>query len=202
MEVKEKYNPDETRSELLQAAFKEIYVHGFQAASLNRILTNVNHTKGALYHHFSSKKKLGISVIDEMIGIRMYSFFMAPLEETDDPIPVLCDIFQRKADTLTLEEIKYGCPLNNLTQEMASIDNDFNISLKKISNKWITTITEALERGKKHKNVRSNIDSRGTALLIVASIEGAFGLGKTAESEDFFRKCMEQLQSYVKSVSI
>ena len=200
MKVKETYNPDETRNKLLQAAFMEIYINGFQAASLSRILTNVNYTKGALYHHFTSKKKLGLSVVDEIIGVRMYSFFMAPLEETNDPIPVLCDIFRKKADTLTPEEIKFGCPLNNLIQEMSSIDEDFNTSLKKISNKWVKTITDALNRGKEHGNVRSNIDSNGTALLIIASIEGAFGLGKTSDTSDFFQKCMEQLQHYVKTL--
>lgn len=200
MEIKESYNPDETRNDLLQSAFKEIYVHGFQAASLSRILNNVNHTKGALYHHFSNKKKLGLTVIEEMIGARMYNFFMAPLEDVNDPIPVLVEIFQKKIDTLTIEEIKYGCPLNNLTQEMSSIDEDFNKILKFITEKWITIIEEALDRGKEHNNVRTDVDSRGTALLIVASIEGAFGLGKTSDSSDLFEQCMNQLQNYVKSL--
>jgi TetR/AcrR family transcriptional regulator, transcriptional repressor for nem operon len=194
---KEAYNPDATRNDILQAAFKEIYVHGYQAASLNRILANVNHTKGALYHHFSNKKSLGLSVVEDIISNQMYSFFMKPLEETNDPIPVLCSIFQKKIDTLTLEEIKYGCPLNNLTQEMSSIDKDFYKSLKLISDKWIRIIVEALDRGKLYNNVRTNVNSNGTSILIVASIEGAFGLGKTSDSSDFFELCMKQLQDYL-----
>lgn len=198
--VKETYNPDLTRSDILQAAFREIYVHGFQAASLSRILANLEHTKGALYHHFLNKKKLGLSVIDEIIGLRMYAFFMAPLEGTIDPVPVLQEIFQKKMDTLTPEEIKYGCPLNNLTQEMSSIDTDFSNSLRLVTEKWITIITEALDRGKKHNNIRADVNTRGTALLIVASVEGAFGLGKSLDSSDFFEQCMKQLQIYVKTL--
>jgi len=198
MKIKEAYNPEETRSQILQAAFKEIYVYGFQAASLKRILENVNHSKGALYHHFPNKKELGLSVINEMIGARMYSFFMKPLEGTDNPIPVLCDIFQKKTDTLTIQEIKYGCPLNNLTQEMASIDKDFYDSLKIISDKWILTIEQSLKRGKKSGNIRIDIDESGVSTFIVASIEGAFGLGKTTESSNFFEQCMAQLKDYVK----
>lgn len=201
MELKETYNPDQTRSQILQAAFKEIYVYGFQAASLNRILNNVSSTKGALYHHFSSKKKLGISVINEIIGVRMYDFFMAPLEETDNPIPILCEIFQKKIDTLTIQEIKYGCPLNNLTQEMASIDKDFYDSLKIISDKWINTIEQSLIRGKNSGNINNEIDVKGVSTFIVASIEGAFGLGKTTESSKFFEQCMNQLKYFVKSLN-
>ncbi len=200
MESKETYNPEETRSQILQAAFKEIYVYGFQAASLKRILENVNHSKGALYHHFPNKKELGLCVINEMIDVNMYAFFMAPLKETDNPIPVLCDIFQKKIDTLTIQEIKYGCPLNNLTQEMASIDKEFYESLKIISDKWIFTIEQSLKRGKKSGNIRNDVDENGVSIFIVASIEGAFGLGKTTESPKFFEQCMLQLNFFVQSL--
>ena len=200
MEVKEKYNPDETRNELLLAASKEIYEYGFQAASLKRILTNVNHTKGALYHHFSSKKKLGLSVIEEIIAKNIYAAFVEPLVKIDDPIPVLCKIFKKKAKTLTLDEIRHGCPLNNLTQEMSYIDKDFNAILTEISDAWVLSISQALVRGKDKGNVRENVDCEGAALLIVASIEGAFGLSKIAQTNEIFVKCMQQLQDYVKSL--
>ena len=200
MGIKEKYNPDETRNELLLAASKEIYEYGFQAASLKRILTNVNHTKGALYHHFSSKKKLGLSVIDEIIAKNIYTVFIEPLEKIDNPIPVLCGIFQKKADTLSLDEIKHGCPLNNLTQEMSFIDKDFNKVLIEISNNWISSISSALDRGKVKGNIRENVDCNGVALLIIASVEGAFGLSKMAQTNEIFVKCMHQLQEYVKGL--
>ncbi len=201
MEVKERYNPDETRNELLLAASKEIYEYGFQAASLKRILTNVNHTKGALYHHFSSKKNLGLSVIDEIIAKNIYNVFIEPLERTDNPILVLCKIFQKKADTLSLEEIKHGCPLNNLIQEMSFIDKDFNKVLVEISDKWIASIANAMDRGKAKGNIRNDVDGNGVALLIVASVEGAFGLSKMAQTNKVFRKCMSQLEDYVKSLN-
>ena len=60
-------NPDLTRKSLLRAAFQEIYESGFQAASLDKILSKAGVTKGALYHHFSSKQKLGYAVVDELI---------------------------------------------------------------------------------------------------------------------------------------
>ncbi len=125
---------------------------------------------------------------------------MAPLEDTDDPIPILCDIFQKKIDTLSIQEIKYGCPLNNLTQEMASIDKDFYDNLKIISDKWINTIEQSLLRGKRSGNVGNDIDVNGVSTFIVASIEGAFGLGKVTESSKFFEQCMKQLKHFVKSL--
>ena len=62
-----KSNPEKTRKALLGAAFNEIYHRGYQAASIDEILKNAGVTKGALYHHFESKKALGLAVIDEVL---------------------------------------------------------------------------------------------------------------------------------------
>lgn len=53
---------DLTRDKLLQAAFNEIHLHGFQAASIANILRDTGLTKGALYHHFPTKQELGLEI--------------------------------------------------------------------------------------------------------------------------------------------
>ena len=55
------------RRELLEAAFAEFHLHGFQAASLDAIVARAGVTKGALYHHFPDKSALGHAVIDEVV---------------------------------------------------------------------------------------------------------------------------------------
>ena len=56
-----------TRDKLLKAAFEEIYRSGFQATSLDIILTKARVTKGALYHYFPDKASLGYAVVDEVV---------------------------------------------------------------------------------------------------------------------------------------
>ena len=57
-------NPEQTRDRLLQAAFQEVFRHGFQSAGIDAILAATNVTKGALYYHFESKEALGFAVIE------------------------------------------------------------------------------------------------------------------------------------------
>jgi AcrR family transcriptional regulator len=54
--------PEATRERLVTAAFEEIHRHGYQGAALDTILANAGVTKGALYHHFSSKRDLFAAV--------------------------------------------------------------------------------------------------------------------------------------------
>ena len=70
-----------TRELLLGAAAREIHAHGFQAASLSRILAETGVTKGALYHHFPSKLALGYAVVDECYAPRLRKHWIDPLAD-------------------------------------------------------------------------------------------------------------------------
>ncbi|WP_460515686.1 TetR/AcrR family transcriptional regulator [Cyclobacterium sediminis] len=45
-------------------AFELFYEEGFKSSSIDRIVKASNLTKGAFYHHFKSKKELGLKVIE------------------------------------------------------------------------------------------------------------------------------------------
>ena len=115
-------NPEQTRSKLLGAAFSEFWEKGFGGASLDDVLATSGVTKGALYHHFSSKKALGLAVVREVIRETIVQHWVEPLEESDDPITTLLSVFAQHRDELTEEQILLGCPLNNTTQELAAVD--------------------------------------------------------------------------------
>ena len=86
--------PDITREKILDAAFQEIYRHGFQAASLSNILAKTGLTKGALYHHFPDKDRLGHAVIEEVVYEGLDAMVFAPLRESDDPLETLREIIR------------------------------------------------------------------------------------------------------------
>src|SRR5687768_14061480 len=106
--------PDVTRDKLLKAAFEEIYRRGFQAASLDTILAKAGVTKGALYHHFPDKARLGYAVVDEVVThFLLQRWQVGPLAEVEgDPVTALQRIIQHRADALTAREVELGCPLN------------------------------------------------------------------------------------------
>ena len=112
--VSTKRNPEDTREAILQAAFEEIWEHGFQAASLDRILSRTGVTKGALYHHFNNKLELGYAVIEDVIRPQMLSTWLLAMSESDNPLDslrrALRSIHQERAD----RACQCGCPLNNL----------------------------------------------------------------------------------------
>jgi len=65
--MENKREPAKTKMNILQAAFSEIYRHGFQSARTEGIIAKTGLTRGALYHHFKDKHSLGNAVLTEII---------------------------------------------------------------------------------------------------------------------------------------
>ncbi len=188
-----------TREKILLAAFDEIYHRGFQAASLNNILKNTGTTKGALYHHFKNKMELGYAVIDEFIFQSIEQNWTEPLNKTDDPIKTIQEILINISKIMTDDDIRLGCPLNNLAQEMSPIDEGFRKRITKVYSTWQEAIEAACERGKLVGNFKNSVDSKQASLLFVASLEGCLGHAKSLQSKDALLSCgqglIDQLES-------
>jgi AcrR family transcriptional regulator len=188
-----------TRQRILEAGFREIHRQGFQAASIANILADTGLTKGALYHHFPSKKELGLAVVDEMVGIKLIERNIAPLRDAEHPAQAMIELIGNKQGQ-SEEYIRLGCPLTNLMQEMSPVDEDFRSRLNRILGRWQDAFEDALRRAQTAGEVRGEVNCRAAALFIVSAWEGCTGTAKNMQSVESYRACMSQLQSYVSSL--
>ncbi len=191
-------NPDLTRRRLLEAAFGEIHVWGFQAASLDKILSKAGVTKGALYHHFGNKRELGYAVVEDLIRGRVLENWVRPLDQADNPIDGLLAAIAREGREPLVERL--GCPLNNLSQEMSPLDEGFRQRLEKVFQEWRQGIADCLHRGQEKGQVRIDVDPMETATFFLASLEGCISLAKSAGSQDLFTSCQAGLAKYVEGL--
>jgi AcrR family transcriptional regulator len=191
--------PDLTRQRILEAGFAEIHRHGFQAASVANILADTGLTKGALYHHFPSKKDLGLAVVDEMVGLGLTQRFVRPLLDAEHPAQAMIELIGMKQG-VSEELIRLGCPLNNLMQEMSPVDEAFRDRLNRILIQWQEAFEEALRRAQVAGEIRGEVNCHAAALFIVSAWEGCTGVAKNMQSVEAFRACMSQLQGYVASL--
>lgn len=78
------YADFEHRGELLASALAEFGEHGYDSASVNRILAAAHMSKGQLYHHFSDKETLYLAVIEWMIEEKTRWIASRPLDVNVD----------------------------------------------------------------------------------------------------------------------
>lgn len=193
-------DPAGTRQKLLEAAFHEMHRHGFQSASLDLMLEVAGVTKGALYHHFENKDALGYAVVDELIYGWIDDRWVKPLEKSDDPITTIRSILEQFDCDMKAEDLRNGCPLNNLINEMSGVDDGFRLRLSRIVDHWRGGIAEALARGQGCGTVRSNIQPRQAATMLIAIFEGVTGLAKNAQNVEFMRDCRPAVLDYLESL--
>jgi len=190
---------DLTRQRILEAGYAEILRHGFQAASVANILVDTGLTKGALYHHFPSKKALGLAVVEEVIRAYLDAVMHQPLRHAASPMSALLGLLDSKSEP-TEDDLRFGCPLNNLMQEMSPVDEDFRAALNSVLREWQDAIRDTLLRAQGAGEIRAGVDCHAAALFIVSAWEGCTGIAKNMQSRTTFTACMSQLRAYVASL--
>ena len=189
---------ERTRERLLQAASREIYRSGFQSASVDTILAVAGVTKGALYYHFDSKEALGHAVIDEVIATCVRGKWVRPLQNGTDPIDALTGAVQGIPVRPT--DVRGGCQLNNLAQEMSSLDAGFRKRLAIIFDAWREAVASVLREGQAHGNVRRDVEPADAAGLLIAMVEGYASLAKNAQDPKVMKAGIRNIVGWLRSL--
>lgn len=192
----------DTRTAILEKNFEAIYKSGFQAVRTDKVVADLGITKGAFYHYFPDKFAMGYAIVDEIIYPMFVLLWQKMLQDVVEnevnalkAITEAICIIKAKANE---DNISLGCPLNNLVQEMSSIDEVFRKKLSLIINKELDLIQQILQQGIDRQEIKADIDVYGTACFILAGIEGSYTLGKSKNSIKAFSASMNSLLFFLK----
>lgn len=194
-------NPVETRKQILDVAFWEVYKNGFQAVSVNDIIAKTTVTKGAFFHHFPTKNDLGYAIVDEVLTGLTITKWVQPLAAYKNPVQGILKNLKEKIDESSDEQLGLGCPLNNLVQEMSTVDPVFREKLNDVLELWIQGVEKQLKRAQAGGYLKSGADTRQIAQFIVATHEGGFGMSKSFKSKRIFLAIHNSLKDYLLAVN-
>lgn len=198
--VKKTRNLEKSRQEILDAAFWEIFTRGFQGVSIDDIVKKTSMTKGAFYHQFPTKLDLGYALVDDVIKPMTYSRWIDPLKEFKNPLDGILIQIKNLIGKASPEELRYGCPLNNLVQEMAPIDEGFKERLQAALLYWIEGMEKELNRAKKNGYLRADVNTRQVAHFVVMAHEGFYGMLKGLNDPKAFNALYDSLKRYFETL--
>jgi AcrR family transcriptional regulator len=191
-------NAERTRGRLLQAAFREIHRSGFQSARIDTILAASNVTKGALYYHFESKEALGYAVVEERLAKLTRDRWLIPMRREGEPVDILIGVVRRIPDGP--QEVRAGCPLLLLSQEMSPLDEQFRKLLERIFLDWQEGIATLLRRGKSQGTVRRDVNPAEAASFLIATVEGYGTLAKNAQNANVWKAGIRNIVGWLKTL--
>ena len=194
-------DPEKTRASILGAAFEEIYHRGFHDASVNDIVARTSLTKGAFFHYFSTKNDLGYAIADEVLREMVLDRWIRPLAAYKNPVQGIISRFRKIIESTPDEHIALGCPLNNLTQEMSSVDPVFREKLLAVIQLWISETEKYLKKAQAEGYLSQDVNPRQVAEFIVMVEEGAFAMVKNLRDKKVYWSLYDSLKRYLESIS-
>jgi len=180
---KRKNDPAGLRERVLETAFGLFQAQGYNATSVQELIAAAGVTGGALHHHFPTKKMIGLAVIRERVAPAVEETWLGPVRESADARAAILGVFATLADELDRNGAVRGCPVNNLTLELAFADPDFRSELRILFDRWRETLAKALGAGSDRR-----------AAMVVAAYSGAMAIAKVEQRGEPLRLCAQELE--------
>lgn len=188
-----------TRQLLINKGYELINMYGYHATSVDRIINDVNLTKGAFYYHFDNKHQFVEAIIQEKIDKEIHSEFIEPIGVRGNPIFLLTDLLQDKLINDKSLTQNLGSPLINFIVELSHEPNDYDLQLqlKEILDQWKVALINLLYQGIEDGYLDRHINTEPVAEFIINSLEGVRTLKRTTNDKSLFFNYIEQFKNYL-----
>jgi AcrR family transcriptional regulator len=145
-----------------------------------------------MHHHFATKKALGLAVIRERVSAAIDETWINPMQHGATALDAVAKVFEEIAAGLDDNGRVEGCPLNNLTIELALGDTDFRGEISPVFDRWRAAIADRVRRDQRGALLRG-LDADAFATHVVAACSGAMALGKASQSSAALRVVAREL---------
>ncbi|MFC7292117.1 TetR/AcrR family transcriptional regulator [Hirschia litorea] len=186
------------KTRLLEAAMQIIRQNGYTATSVEDLCRAADVSKGAFFHHFSSKEELGVAAA-QFWGETTGAFFQsAPYHQHADPLERVLGYIDFRKAIIDGDIAQFTCLVGTMTQEVygshpeirdACADSIFNHA-----NTLIPDIEAAMQA--RHLT-NTNWTAQSLANHTQAVLQGAFILAKAKNDKAVALESVDHLKHYI-----
>jgi len=172
----------EARSRAIATAERLFRIQGYTATGLTQILTESGAPKGSFYFHFPrGKVQLTEEAIDHYVDVRKSVLRQISSRTPGDSAGFVRELFTVFATEMATTDYQYGCLMQNLANELPSIDPDLT---KRVARGFVDT-TEIIADHFRACGL-SKIRADSIANAVVAAAEGARTIARLQRSSAVF----------------
>lgn len=186
-------DPEGTRLKIVTTAFDIFVRDGFAATSMLQVRDAAQVTSGALAHHFPSKRSLALAVINQPLSQAIQATWIAPVTCGKTALAGIGKVWNQVADELDTNGSVSGCPLGNLTLELAGTDEEMRSGLHQLYAAWEETIADKLSQDIESGTLVP-VTPKALAALTVSAFSGAMTMAKAAQSASPLRDSWSVLE--------
>ncbi|NJP11511.1 MAG: TetR/AcrR family transcriptional regulator [Leptolyngbyaceae cyanobacterium RU_5_1] len=187
-----------TKLDILQQAAPIFNQQGYAGASIANVMAATGLQKGGIYNHFESKEQLALETFSYSVRLVRQHYAEALQDQTSAPDQLLAfmAVFQQFFHD---SPIPGGCPLLNTAIESDDAFPALREQASREMKQWHSWIVRIIRGGINRSEIRSSIDAKATATLLIACLEGGLMLSKLHNDPIYLQQAIAHLQAYIAS---
>ena len=181
-----------TRERILQTAERLMTEQGYRATSLDQVIAESSSSKGAFFHHFSSKSDLALQLTERYVASDLANLdagltAVAEIDDAAAAVVAFVHFFEDGADDLMSEQS--GCLYATVLAEREFTGSDINDLVAKGAIAWRLALVAMLRPALSDRRPDLDLDLDADALAdhLYATFEGAFILCRTLQDTGAMR---------------
>jgi len=197
-----KKKPENTRAGIMDAAQDLILDNGFGGTTVDAVIDRAGVSKGAFFHHFSSKSELGRALVE-----RYAEEDARHMEETldkaeglsDDPLRqllIFVKLFEQEMETL--REPYPGCLFASYLGQAELFDDRILEIIRESMLLWRKRVREKLDEIVEEHPPKREIDLDSLADMLMVTFEGAFILSRSLNDAGTVARQLSHYHTYLR----
>lgn len=180
------FNPDNA----IEKAMHVFWHKGYEATSMEDLLTAMNLNRGSLYDTFGDKRQLFLKAIDRYChGFVAEKFSL--LDQPGPALPTLRRFIHGMIEGALADPQRRGCLIANTVMELSPHEKEIAGTLRQALKMAEDTLFKVLARAKQQGELRDDKDPRALARFLTTMMQGTIVMIKAGASADVVKPTAE-----------
>ena len=178
------------KDEIIKASIDLMYLKGYNGTSVKDITDAAGIPKGSFYNYFEDKEQYAIDALHYYYNNNPVHKILLSTNKELEPLERIKKFFEKGIQNAVKKELKYGCFIGNLSQEMGDVTESISNAAADITKEIVLQVYKNLMESNEKGDLESKVDLKTLASFIISSWQGSLVRMKMAANktalDDFY----------------
>jgi len=190
----------EARTGLLDAGIAVIRQRGLAATTVDELCAAAHVTKGAFFHHFTTKQAFAVAVARHWASTTEGMFAAAAYHQADQPIDRVLGYIDFREQLIDGSPAEYSCAVGTMTQEAFATSAAIRDACAAAIFDHAATLEADLSEAIALAKAPGDATAAGLARYTQAVLQGSFILGKASDDISLAREAVGYLRDSLQRI--